>query len=208
VQWGSARPTVIPAAVGLTVVARTAHTHSAAGAPIGLKGTGHLGCRRRNKNQIDNDSRSNAKVSQVRMKSKIHQRPSASRSANMRAIKPKNSRMELHLRRALWHGGLRYRLHLGSIPGKPDIAFVRERVAVFCDSEFWHGFDWKNRRRSFKTNRDFWIEKIESNIARDRKVNRILLRQGWRVLRFWEREIFGSLDACVNMIRKEVRNDG
>mgnify|MGYP003550159130 CR=1 FL=1 len=82
----------------------------------------------------------------------------------MRQVKNKDSSIELTLRKELWRRGLRYRKNVNSIFGKPDIAFIGKKIAVFCDSEFWHGYDWDNRKKDFKSNRDFWIPKIERNI--------------------------------------------
>jgi len=113
--------------------------------------------------------------------------------------------MELRLRRALWAAGLRYRKHYAKLPGRPDIVFVSAGVVVFCDSEFWHGYDWENRQGDIKSNRDFWVPKIEHNIARDLDVNRILGESGWRVLRFWGNEITNDLDGCVGKVINAVK---
>ncbi len=126
------------------------------------------------------------------------------RSRNMRAVRSKDSAIELRLRRALWAAGLRYRKHYARLPGKPDIAFVSARVVVFCDSEFWHGHDWEHRREDIGSNRDFWIPKIERTIARDREVNSQLAEAGWRVLRFWGHEITDDVDGCVVRVRRAV----
>ena len=101
---------------------------------------------------------------------------------------------------------MRYRKNVKTIKGKPDIAFIKNKVAVFCDSEFWHGHDWEHRKADLKTNREFWITKIERNIQRDLEVNRILEDEGWLVLRFWGKEIQKNLKECANRIEKEVRN--
>jgi DNA mismatch endonuclease (patch repair protein) len=91
------------------------------------------------------------------------------------------------------------------VEGKPDIVFKGPKVAVFCDSEFWHGYDWEHRKEDLKTNRDFWINKIERNMQRDYQVNRILGEQGWVVLRFWGKDIQKNLTQCADIIEKEVR---
>ena len=111
------------------------------------------------------------------------------RHKNMQAVKSKDTAIELLLRKELWSRGIRYRKNVKSIVGKPDIAFIKKKVAVFCDSEFWHGFDWEHRKSDIKSNRDFWIPKIEKNIARDEKVNAALEADGWIVLRFWGQQI-------------------
>lgn len=122
------------------------------------------------------------------------------RRKNMRAVKCKDSDIELMLRRELWSRGLRYRKNVKYITGKPDIVFLGKKIAVFCDSEFWHGYDWENRKNDIKTRRDFWIPKIERNIARDKEVNKILAEEGWTVLRFWGKEIKKNVTGCADDI--------
>ena len=128
-------------------------------------------------------------------------------SFNMKQIKSKNSQLELTLRTALWHRGRRYRKNPSDIYGKPDIVFKKQKIAIFCDGEFWHGFDWKNRKKEFKTNRAFWISKIEHNMQRDEKVNRKLKILGWLVLRFWGEDIKTRLQKCLETIEKAVYNE-
>ena len=84
-------------------------------------------------------------------------------SFNMRQVKSKGTKIEKMLMKELWSRGLRYRKNVTSIYGKPDIVFISKKVAVFCDSEFWHGFNWEERKKDFKTNQEFWIPKIERN---------------------------------------------
>ena len=127
------------------------------------------------------------------------------RSKNMKAIKNKDTSIELMLRKELWHRGLRYRKNYTKIIGKPDIVFISKKVAVFCDSEFWHGFDWENRKNDIKSNRDFWIPKIERNIQRDKEVTQTLTDDGWIVLRFWGRDIKKKLSECADIIEKAVK---
>ena len=91
-------------------------------------------------------------------------------SYNMRQVKNKDSVIELALRKELWNRGLRYRKNVNSVYGKPDIAFIGKKIAVFCDSEFWHGYNWDERKKDFKSHQDFWIPKIERNMERDAEV--------------------------------------
>ena len=79
------------------------------------------------------------------------------RRKNMQAIKNRDSQIELLLRRELWKRGLRYRKNVKTVYGHPDIAFIGKKVAVFCDSEFWHGYDWEHRKKDFKSNKDFCL---------------------------------------------------
>ncbi len=124
------------------------------------------------------------------------------RHRNMQAIKSKDSKIELLLRKGLWARGLHYRKNVKTVFGKPDIAFVGKKIAVFCDSEFWHGYDWNHKKNEIKSNKEFWIEKIERNMSRDNEVNEHLMSQGWIVLRFWGNEIQNCLDECVGDIER------
>lgn len=123
-------------------------------------------------------------------------------SYNMRQIKNKDSAIELALRKELWSRGLRYRKNVKSVYGKPDIAFIGKKIAVFCDSEFWHGYDWEKRKKDFKSHQEFWIPKIERNMERDCEVTERLQSEGWIVLRFWGKEIKKNLSACADIIQK------
>lgn len=108
---------------------------------------------------------------------------------NMRSNKSKDTKPELLLRRELLSRGMRYRKNCKELPGKPDIAFIKAKIAVFVDGKMWHGYDWEHQKNDFKSNRDFWIPKIESNIERDKKVTQELTVHGWQVIRFWDFEI-------------------
>lgn len=127
------------------------------------------------------------------------------RRKNMQAVKNKDSQIEVLLRKELWRRGLRYQKNSKKVFGKPDIVFLGKKVAVFCDSEFWHGYDWENKQKEIKTRREFWIPKIERNIQRDIEVTRLLKSEEWTVLRFWGNEIKNNLDECVDRIEKIVR---
>ena len=108
------------------------------------------------------------------------------RRKNMQAIKSKDTSIELRLRKALWQSGIRYRKNYKKLPGKPDIVITKYHIAVFCDSDFWHGYDWETRNQRIKSNREYWVPKIERNMERDKAVTRQLQEAGWTVLRFWE----------------------
>ena len=124
---------------------------------------------------------------------------------NMSRIRSKDTKIEVELRKELWSRGLRYRKNVKNVPGKPDIAFIGKKIAVFCDSEFWHGYDWDHRKDDIKTRREFWIPKIERNMERDREVNQILEEQGWIVLRFWGKQIQKNPVECADIIEKTVK---
>lgn len=124
------------------------------------------------------------------------------RHKNMKAIRNKDSEIERILRRELWNRGLRYRKNVKKVFGHPDIAFIGKKIAVFCDSEFWHGYDWENRKNDIKSRRDFWIPKIERNIERDKEVTETLISDGWMVLRFWGRDIKKNPGEIAERIEK------
>ena len=128
------------------------------------------------------------------------------RRKNMQAVKNKDSKIEVLLRKELWNRGIRYRKNVNRIYGKPDIAFIGKKVAVFCDSEFWHGFDWEERKKDFKSHQEFWIPKIERNMQRDIEVNEKLQSEGWTVLRFWGKDIKKNTAQCADQIEKVVRS--
>lgn len=127
------------------------------------------------------------------------------RSKNMQAVKNKDSKIELLLRNALWEKGIRYRKHYSKLIGKPDIVLTKYRIAIFVDSEFWHGYDWENKKHEIKSNKEFWINKIENNISRDMYVTNQLKSDGWIVLRFWGKEITDNLEQCLKDIEVAIR---
>ena len=127
-------------------------------------------------------------------------------SFNMRRVKNKDSAIELALRKELWNRGLRYRKNVKSVYGKPDIAFIGKKIAVFCDSEFWHGYAWEITQDEFQSRRDFWIPKIERNMQRDQEVNEKLRSNGWIVLRFWGKQIKRDVVACADEIERAWRS--
>lgn len=127
------------------------------------------------------------------------------RRKNMQAIKSKDTSIEIALRKALWKQGLRYRKNYNKLIGKPDIVLTKYRIAVFCDSDYWHGYDWENASKKIKSNRDYWIPKIERNMKRDLEVNEALKAYGWIVLRFWEWQIRKHLDDCVQTVKETVK---
>ena len=126
-------------------------------------------------------------------------------SYNMKQVKNRDSAIEIALRKELWSRGLRYRKNVKTILGKPDIAFIGKKIAVFCDSEFWHGFDWENKKHEIKSRQEFWIPKIERTMERDIEVTQALKEQGWLVLRFWGNEIKKNCSACADQIERAFR---
>ena len=127
-------------------------------------------------------------------------------SYNMQQVKNKDSKIEVLLRKELWSRGLRYRKNANRIYGKPDIVFIGKKIAVFCDSEFWHGYNWEERKKDFKSHQEFWIPKIERNMERDAEVTAKLESEGWTVLRFWGNEIKKNTAQCADIIEKAVHS--
>ena len=127
----------------------------------------------------------------------------------MAAIPAKNTRPEKLLRSHLFRRGMRYRIHVRTLPGKPDIVFPGARVAVFVDGDFWHGLGWKERGLlglpdQFPTRKEFWVAKITRNVERDREVTAALERQGWLVLRVLTSEVTADVVRVCDMIATEV----
>lgn len=125
----------------------------------------------------------------------------------MSRVKLKNGTAEQLLAKRLWHLGYRYRKNDKRLPGSPDIAISKYHIAIFVDGEFWHGKDWVTRKARLKRNREYWIEKIEENMVRDQRNNTELGSMGWRVIRFWEKEVKCDLDKCVDEICNAILED-
>jgi len=126
------------------------------------------------------------------------------RRKNMQAIRAKDTKIERKLAMALWKRGFRYRKNDKSVFGTPDLVFKSKKVALFVDSEFWHGKDWQTQKERIKSNREFWLKKIEANIRRDILVNITLQKEGWTVLRFWGKEVEKEIECCVEEIAEAL----
>ncbi len=127
---------------------------------------------------------------------------SKKRSEIMSKIRSKNTRPELLVFRELRKRKIYFYKHYAKIPGKPDIALPRKKIAVFIDGDFWHGYKFKIQRQRLP--RKYWVKKIENNIIRDRKVSRELRRMGWQVLRIWEHEIRLKQNNALSKIAKLI----
>ena len=128
------------------------------------------------------------------------------RKKNMQNIRSKDTSIEKILRKALWEKGYRYRKNCKKLPGKPDIAITKYKIAIFCDSEFFHGKDWEilKPRLEKGNNSDYWMRKISRNRERDDEVNKQLLFQGWAVIRFWGNDIKKNIDECIQAIEEAI----
>ena len=127
------------------------------------------------------------------------------RLKNMQAVKNKGSKIETILGKGLWAKGFRYRKNDKTVFGKPDFVFKKIKVAIFCDSEFWHGKNWSKRKHEHKSNIDFWHNKISRNIQRDKQVNKKLTEDGWLIIRFWGKEIEKNSSLCIHKIEQAVQ---
>lgn len=129
------------------------------------------------------------------------------RRKNMQHIRSKDTEIELILRKALWREGIRYRKNYDKLPGKPDIAITKYKIAIFCDGEFFHGKDWNQLQEKLKNsnNSEYWIKKIQRNINRDYEVDQAIRAKGWLVLRFWGKDIKQDVGMCVKTIKEAIQ---
>lgn len=137
---------------------------------------------------------------------RFHGEVSEKSHKNMSRIHGKDTSIEVKLRRALWTKGYRFRKNYKELPGRPDIALTKHRIAIFCDSEFFHGKDWGVLRKKLETgkNPDYWIKKIERNIERDKEKDLLLQAAGWTVIRFWGKDIEKHTDECISVIEETI----
>jgi len=128
------------------------------------------------------------------------------RHKNMKNIKATDTSIEVALRKALWHKGYRYRKNVKDLPGKPDIVLTKYKIAIFCDSEFFHGKDWNVLKERIEkgNNSAYWMKKISRNMERDDEVTKSLYYEGWTVIRFWGKDIKKNLDECVRVVEEAV----
>lgn len=124
----------------------------------------------------------------------------------MRHIKSKDTSIEVKLRKELWNRGYRYRKNVSNLPGKPDIVLTKYKIAIFCDSEFFHGKDWEvlKPRLEKSNNADYWVKKISRNMEGDNEINKKLLFMGWTVIRFWGKDILKNIDDCISVIEDVI----
>lgn len=130
----------------------------------------------------------------------------------MSRIKGKDTKIEIILRQALWRSGIRFRKNYKELPGRPDIAITKYKIAIFCDSEFFHGKNWESSRARVLagSNGKYWVSKIERNIERDMEKDRALEHIGWQSVHFWGRDILKNTGRCVSLIRdiiNEMKNN-
>lgn len=141
------------------------------------------------------------------MKHPTHYDTDEATSRRMSHVKLKRGNAEVLLAKELWHRGYRYWLNYKKLPGSPDIAIQKYHIAVFVDGEFWHGYDWENKKEKLKRNREYWVKKIEENIERDRKVDIKLKEIGWYPIRFWSKAIEKNMGKCIDEIEAYVESN-
>lgn len=117
----------------------------------------------------------------------------------MSRIRGKNTKIDLKMNEILKNLGFPYEMY-PKMFGNPDFVLKREGIAIFCDGDFWHGYDYAKK----KTYKKYWKEKIERNMKRDLYVSRKLRREGWSVLRFWEHDIEKRMDVCIGRIIRKI----
>jgi len=117
----------------------------------------------------------------------------------MSRIKSKNTSLEIEFRKLLWKNGLgRYRIHY-NLPGKPDIVYVSKKIVIFLDGDFWHGYNWKKLGKV--PPRKYWQKKIQKNIDRAKKYDKMLTKDGWKVIRIWEHDVKKNPEKCIKKIK-------
>lgn len=124
----------------------------------------------------------------------------------MSHIRKKDTSIEVALRKALWNRGYRYRKNYKDLPGSPDICLTKYKIAIFCDSEFFHGKDWEVLKPKVEkgNNGAYWVKKIQDNINRDNEIDKKLLFLGWTVIHFWGKDILKKTDECIKVIEEAI----
>jgi len=130
----------------------------------------------------------------------------------MAAVRSKDTKPELVLRRALWARGHRYRLYAEDVLGCPDLVFRSKRVVVFVDGDFWHGRLIQEGQRErfaqqFRRRRKWWLAKVQRNVERDRRVREALEAEGWIVVRIWESDVLKEVDGAIGRVEEALGDE-
>jgi DNA mismatch endonuclease, patch repair protein len=141
------------------------------------------------------------------MKSKYGFETTGERSKLMAKIRSKDTGPEKALRKLLWNAGLRYRKNVSKLPGTPDLVFKKQRIVIFIDGEFWHGYDWKEKKKAIKKNKEYWVPKIEKNIVHDTETDQKLEYLGYKVIHFWQHEIEQNPAMCYLRVINEIERN-
>lgn len=147
-----------------------------------------------------------SEIHEYKREPRFHGEVSEKSHKNMSHIKGKDTSIEIALRKALWAKGYRFRKGYKELPGRPDIALTKYKIAIFCDSEFFHGKDWESLKEKLKSgkNPDYWTKKIERNIERDKEKDLNLQAMGWTVIHFWGKEIEKDILGCIRTIEETI----
>lgn len=145
-------------------------------------------------------------MSEISSEPRFHGSVTPQRSHTMSRIHGKDTHIETILRKELWKRGIRYRKNYKALPGRPDIAITKYKIAIFCDSEFFHGKDWDTLKLKLSkgNNPDYWIPKIMRNMQRDRENDQVLRSWGWTIIHFWGKQIQKDPAACVEQIQEMI----
>ena len=137
---------------------------------------------------------------------RIYKNVTEQRRKTMSKIRGKDTSIEIVLRKALWHKGYRYRKNYKALPGTPDICLTKYKIAIFCDSEFFHGKDWEVQKTKVQkgNNGTYWVKKIQENITRDDKKDKELVLLGWTVIHFWGKDILKNTEECIKIIEETI----
>lgn len=124
------------------------------------------------------------------------------RSLLMQKIRSIRTEPEIILQKSLRKEGIKFKINYHNLPGNPDIVLFNKKITIFVDGEFWHGYQWEQKKKKIKGNRAYWIPKIERTIARDKENNKKLKKAGWKVIRFWQHQTTKDLPKCIEKIKK------
>lgn len=142
----------------------------------------------------------------MKAKERVFNNVTEQRRKTMSKIRGKNTTIEVTLQKALWAKGYRYRKNYKKLPGSPDICLTKYRIAIFCDSEFFHGKDWEVLKAKVEkgNNGEYWSKKIQENITRDNEKDKALNALGWTVIHFWGKDILKKTDECAKVIEETI----
>lgn len=137
---------------------------------------------------------------------RVYENVTEQRRKTMSHIRGKDTKIEIALRKALWNKGYHYRKNYKELPGSPDICLTKYKIAIFCDSEFFHGKDWEVLKPKVEkgNNGAYWVKKIQDNINRDDEVDKKLIFLGWTVIHFWGKDILRNTDECIKVIEETI----
>lgn len=137
---------------------------------------------------------------------RVYKNVTEQRRKTMSKIRGKDTSIEIVLRKALWHKGYRYRKNYKALPGTPDICLTKYKIAIFCDSEFFHGKDWEVQKTKVEkgNNGTYWVKKIQENITRDDEKDKELVLLGWTVIHFWGKDILKNTEECIKIIEETI----